>query len=608
MENKSPNGLSSSKWKEVTNLPLLLRNSGKLYPSNLALTSVDGTDYNYKELENAARHIAVMLQSAGIKSGDKVAILSENSPQWGVAYFGILTCGATTVPILPDFQGPEILSILEHSEAKSIFVSGKLLHKLKEGITKEVELVVNMDNFQVLDVVKGKIKTPSHTPGQLVKLEADSNQTIGEETLYQAKADDLASIIYTSGTTGRSKGVMLSHYNILSNGIQSGTVHEVIASDRFLSVLPLAHSYECTIGMVVPLLNGARIHYIDKAPTASVLTPVLQEYKPTTMLTVPMIIEKIYRAKVKPALTKSPVLRSLMKVGVTRKLLSRAAANKLKAFFGGEMRFFGVGGAPLAPDVEKFLIEGEFPYAIGYGLTETSPMIAGFDPDHAIYRSVGTVMEECVVKIDNPDPVTHEGEIVVTGPNIMKGYYKDEEKTREVFTKDGFFKTGDLGYMDKNGILFIRGRSKNMILGPNGENIYPEEIEALINSKEIVNESLVMEYKGKLVARVHLKVEVMEERFKHLKENASELQHQMQSKADEVLEERLQELKENASDFQKLLQSKADEVLDELMAQVNQTVARNSRLQSMIVQVQPFEKTPTHKIKRFLYGDQLVSG
>jgi long-chain acyl-CoA synthetase len=495
MENKS-NGLGSSRWKSVSNLPLLLKNSGKLYPSNLALTSVDGTSYNYKELEHAARYIATMLQSAGIKAGDKVAILSENSPQWGVSFFGILTSGATTVPILPDFQGPEVLSILEHSEAKSLFVSGKLLHKLKEGILDSVELVVNMDNFQVLDVEpaskaskagKGKgrvtIKTPTHTPGEVVKLEVDPSQEVDETTLYQAKSDDLASIIYTSGTTGRSKGVMLTHYNIVSNGIQSGTVHEVIASDRFLSVLPLAHSYECTIGMVVPLLNGARIHYIDKAPTASVLTPLLKEYKPTTMLTVPMIIEKIYRAKVKPALTKSPVLRALMKVGVTRKLLSRAAANKLKVFFGGEMRFFGVGGAPLAPDVEKFLIEGGFPYAIGYGLTETSPMIAGFDPDHAIYKSVGTVMEGCEVKIDNPDPLTKEGEIVVTGPNIMKGYYKDEEKTKEVFTEDGFFKTGDLGYRDKNGILFIRGRSKNMILGPNGENIYPEEIEAVLNSK-----------------------------------------------------------------------------------------------------------------------------
>jgi len=234
-----------------------------------------------------------------------------------------------------------------------------------------------------------------------------------------------------------------------------------------------------------------------------------------------------------------------------------------------------VGGAPLAPDVEKFLIEGGFPYAVGYGLTETSPMISGFDPLHAVFRSAGTVMGDIIVKIDQPDPVTGEGEIMVKGPNVMRGYYKDEEKTREVFTSDGYFRTGDLGFRDKQGILYIRGRSKNMILGPNGENIYPEEIEAVINSKDIVSDSLVMQYKGKLVAKVHLKVEVMEERFKHLKENTTDFQHQLQTKTAEVLEE--------------------------LMMQVNQHVARNSRLQMMILQVQPFEKTPTHKIKRFLY-------
>ncbi|MEN8202873.1 MAG: AMP-binding protein [Bacteroidota bacterium] len=578
MKKNNSAGLSSGRWKGIHSLPLALKNSSRLYPSNPVFSSVDGTSYTYREVEHAAHHIATMLRSTGIGEGDKVAILSENSPHWGIAYFGILNTGAVTVPILPDFQGPEVISILDHAEAKSLFVSGKLLHKIKKDLPASVELVVNLDNFQVLDMEAGRIKTPATVPGKLLKLEVDAGSLSVDESFYKAKPDDLASIIYTSGTTGRSKGVMLSHYNILSNAIQSGTIHEVLPGDRFLSMLPLAHTLECTIGMMIPLLNGARVLYMDKAPTASVLTPILKEYKPTTMLTVPMIIEKIYRARVRPALSKSPAMRALMKVKLTRKLLSRAASNKLQKFFGGELRFFGIGGAPLAPDVEKFLIEGGFPYAIGYGLTETSPMIAGFSPESAVYRSVGTVMEGCHVKIDNPDPVTKEGEIIVTGPNIMKGYYKDEEKTREVFNEEGYFKTGDLGYINKKGILYIRGRSKNMILGPNGENIYPEEIEALINSKEIVSESLVMQYKGKLVARVHLKVEVMEERFKYLKENAT--------------------------DFQQQLQTKADEVLEELMQQVNQTVARNSRLQMMIQQMQPFEKTPTLKIKRFLYGEQ----
>jgi long-chain acyl-CoA synthetase len=271
----------------------------------------------------------------------------------------------------------------------------------------------------------------------------------------------------------------------------------------------------------------------------------------------------------------SPVMRALMKVAPARKFLSRTAAKKLEKFFGGKLRFFGVGGAPLSPQVERFLVDGRFPYAIGYGLTETSPMVAGFDPAHAVYRSVGTVLSGVDLKIDHPDPVTHEGEIVVNGPNVMKGYYKDPEKTSEVFTSEGYFRTGDLGYIDKKGIIFIRGRLKNMILGPNGENIYPEEIEAVINKEEHVTESLVMQYKGKLVARVHLNTESVEETYQHLKENAAE--------------------------FQKLVQERADEILEEIMVRVNQHVARNSKLQMMILQAQPFEKTPTHKIKRFLY-------
>lgn len=570
MENKEDRS-----WAEIMNLAHIVKVNAEEYGSAPALQSVDGTSYNYQELDRSVRFIATLLQSAGMGKGDHVAILSENNPHWGIAYFGILTTGATTVPILPDFRGSEVISILEHAEVRSLFVSGKLLSRLEGGLPASVELVFNLDDFQVLEVKDGNIAKPSGTPGILQKLEAESVEMNPADLFYRAEPDDLAAIIYTSGTTGRSKGVMLTHDNILINAKQSWTIHEVVPEDRFLSMLPLAHTYECTFGLVVPLLNGAQVHYIDKPPTAQYLTPLLQEIRPTTILTVPLIIEKIFAGKIKPALYGSPVMRMLMKPGITRKLLSRAASKKLQAFFGGALRFYGVGGAPLAPDVEKFLIEGRFPYAIGYGLTETSPLVAGFDPAHAVYRSVGTVLKGVNLKIDNPDPVTGEGEIIVKGPNVMKGYYKDQEKTDEVFTSERFFRTGDLGILNKKGIVYIRGRLKNMILGPNGENIYPEEIEAVINSEDIVSESLVMQYKGKLVARVHLKIEVMEEQFKHLKENAT--------------------------DFQQQLQEKGDEILDELIVKVNQHIARNSKLQLMILQIQPFEKTPTQKIKRFLY-------
>jgi len=561
--------------EEVSNLPLMLKNSAKLFKARPSLTSVDGTAYSYEELDRASQHVAVMLKNAGVSKGDNVAILAENSPHWGIAYFGTLICGATTVPILPDFRETEVRTILEHASVKIVFISGKLISRLNEGLPPTVEMVINTDDFQLLDISKGVVVEPAGTPGALPKLDVKSTISVGDKGFYEADGEKLASIIYTSGTTGRSKGVMLTHTNILSNAVQSGTVHKVVPEDRFLSVLPLAHTLECTMGMMISLLNGAMVHYIDKAPTAAYLGPVLKKLQPTTMLTVPLIIEKIYRSTIRPKLSKSAPMRLLMKFGPTRKLLSKAAVRKLMDFFGGQIRFFGVGGAPLAPDVEKFLLEGGFPYAIGYGLTETSPMVSGFNPDNAVFHSVGKAMEGVTVRIDNPDPATKEGEIVVKGSNVMRGYYKDEEKTREVFTDDDYFRTGDLGIIDEKGIIYIKGRSKNMILGANGENIYPEEIEAVLNSREIVSESLVMEYKGKLTARVHLKMEVMEEQLQHLKENAAE--------------------------YKKQLQEKADEALAELMIHVNQHVTRNSKLQMMILQVVPFEKTATHKIKRFLY-------
>ena len=593
--------MKMKEWETISNLPMILANSARNYPEHTALSSVNGTTYSYHELNRRVRSLAAWLLDRGIAKGDRVALLAENSPHWGIAYFGTLAAGGVVVPILTDFGKNEVASILEHAGVRALFTSSQLLPDLPENMPGSLEMVINLDTFRMADIpgrqgtdTEQAPDTPTHPQGSPESGAAtnpagpDDLAAAGPDailyaagpdaTLYAADPDDLAAIIYTSGTTGRPKGVMLTHENILSNAKQSRTIHRVEPGDRFLSVLPLAHTYECTIGLVVPLLNGARVHYIDRAPTASYLGPILKELAPTTMLTVPLIMEKIYRARIKPALTRSSPVRLLMRFRPTRRILSVMAARKLLHFFGGKLRFFGIGGAPLAPDVERFLIEGRFPYAIGYGLTETSPLLSGFNPQGAIYRSVGTVLEGVSLRIDRPDPVTREGEIVVTGPNIMKGYYRDPERTAEVFTPDGYFRTGDLGYQDGKGIIYIRGRLKNMILGPNGENIYPEEIEALINSREFVTESLVMQYKGKLVARVHLNVEALEEQFHHLRENVTEFQNQ--------------------------LQTRVQHVLDELMVHVNQQVSRNARLQAMILQTEPFDKTPTMKIKRFLYQQQ----
>ncbi len=568
--------INQSKSDKILYLPEILRHSKVEYGDKVSFGIADKFVYTYNELFSLSMHVATILHSLEVKAGERVLLLSENTPHWVAAWFGTLINGSVIVPVLIDFQEKEIYSITEHSGASVIFVSSKMLSKLKDRIPAGVKNVILTEDFSHLEINDGKIIPNESGPLQIRKLKIQDCFSEPETTFFKGNPDDLASIIYTSGTTGRSKGVMLSHRNIAYNAWQSGSVHQVGADDVFISVLPLAHTYECTIGMVYPALNGSSVYYIDKSPTATYLAPILQKYRPTTMLTVPLIIEKIYRNKVRDTFNKSFILKSLLKIGPVRKMLYRAAGRKLMDFFGGKLRFFGVGGAPLAPDAEKFLIEARFPYAIGYGLTETSPLLAGFPPSGAVYRSVGRPIAGVDMRLNDPDPLTGEGEIVVKGDNIMTGYYRDPERTAEVFTGDGYFRTGDLAVTDKKGIIYIKGRLKNMILGPNGENIYPEEIEAVLNSFDYVNESLVMQTKGKLVARVNLNYEILEKKF--------------------------QDLKNNAQDFQQRLQEKIDELLPELMVQVNLHFSKNSRLQLIQIQSTPFEKTPTLKIKRYLYN------
>jgi long-chain acyl-CoA synthetase len=349
----------------------------------------------------------------------------------------------------------------------------------------------------------------------------------------------------------------------------------ITPEDRFLSVLPLAHTYECTVGFLVPFINGASITYLGRPPVLSVLLPALEAVKPTMMLTVPLIMEKIYQNRVRPLFHKKPLGPVLHRLAPLRKLVHRIAARKVYRTFGGALRFFGIGGAPLCPDAELFLREGRFPYSIGYGLTETAPLLAGTDASGTRYRSTGPAIDGVSLRIDNSvnaDEAHGEGEIQARGPNIMMGYYKNPEETARVFTSDGWFKTGDLGRFGRNGYLYIRGRLKNMILGPSGENIYPEEIEAVINQQEFVQESLVYQAGGRIVARVYLNYEEMKARWA-----------------------------EFSADSMKEMQKQLDDYLQNLRKSVNAGLNSFSRLSEIILQTEPFEKTPTKKIKRFLY-------
>ena len=511
----------------------------------------------WETVNKEIQSIIAFLEKNGICPGDKVAILSTNMPNWGATFFSITFMGAVVVPILPDFSNTEVGNVLEHSGAKAIFISASLIQRIEGFKSEFLKTIILIEDFS------------------LISSEPDSSEydpSAIPVKKHEVEEDDLASIIYTSGTTGRSKGVMLTHKNITFNALKGKVIQLMDENDRFLSVLPLSHTYENTLGLILPMLCGSCVYYLRKPPTPAVLIPALAEIKPTVMLTVPLIIEKIYFNKIMPTFRDSLILKLLYKIAFFRKILNKAAGKKLIATFGGNLKFYGIGGAKLNKSVEKFLIEAKFPYAIGYGLTEAAPLLAGTNPSNSVYESTGPKIEGIELIINNPDSKTGEGEIWARGPNIMKGYYKEPEMTKEVLTSDGWFKTGDLGSLDHNNNLFIKGRLKNMILSSSGENIYPEEIESIINNFRFVVESLVVQQKGKLVALVHINMEELEKKYQDLKQ-----------------------------DMSKQFDDKVEEVLNELQLYVNTHVNKFSQIQKVVLQPVPFQKTATLKIKRFLY-------
>jgi long-chain acyl-CoA synthetase len=546
-------------------LPSLFYNSVEKYADKTSIVFVGEQNYTYKEMGEDVELLAEFLIELGIRRGDKVAILSSNMPNWGKAFFAISVIGAVAVPILPDFHKNEIKTIIEHSESKMLFISEGLYGNINDEALALIEHMILVDNFALI---------PKGTPADHLKLLSSSAPLVKNGfTPVDVDEEELASIIYTSGTTGNSKGVMLTHKNLAWTAQQSRTLQEIVPEDRFISLLPLSHTLENTVGFLLPVMYGASVHYLRKPPVPSVLLPALKKVKPTIMLLVPLIIEKVYKSKIQPTFNKSGLMRFLSTFGPTRKVLHKVASKKLYETFGGQLRFFGIGGAKLDGTVERFLFEGGFPYAIGYGLTETAPLLSGAVQKNRKIGSAGIAMEGVSLRIADADPKTGEGEIQAKGENVMRGYYKAPEITKEVFTEDGWFRTGDRGMFDKDNLLHIKGRIKTMIVGASGENIYPEEIESVINKMRFVMESLVVEQKGKLVAMIHLNMEEIEENFKHMKEEAKQY-----------------------------ITDKSEELLQEIQKKVNEEVNKFSRINQVILQPIPFERTPTRKIKRFLYA------
>ena len=543
-------------------LPGLFKNSVDKFGHLPFLAFVGDTPITYTEANKKVQALQSMLQQMDIRPGERIALLSANMPNWGITYLAITSMGAVVVPILPDFTIEEIKNVLDHSEAKAIFISSGLKNKIAEYKGKHLKNRIQIEDFIVADSEnKHLVFNPEARPS----------------SLYNVEEDDLAALIYTSGTTGKSKGVMLTHLNISFTAVKGRTIQPIGDTDRMLSVLPLSHTYENTIGFILPMVGGACIYYLHKPPTPAVLLPALKMIRPTAMLTVPLIIEKIYKAKILPAFNDKWATRLLYKVPAFRKKLNLLAGKKLMRTFGGELKFYGIGGAKLSGTVERFLIEAKFPYAIGYGLTETAPLLAGVAPFSGKWQSTGPAMEGVELKIMDKDRWTGEGDIWAKGPNVMKGYYKEPVLTREVLTEDGWFKTGDLGIIDNNGYLFIKGRRKNVIIGAGGENIFPEDIESIINNFKHVVESVVVEQKGKLVALVHFNREEIEQQYRSMKEEVAAF-----------------------------AEAKSQELTIELRDYVNQQVNKFSKIQLVVVHADPFQKTATQKIKRFLYTQQPV--
>lgn len=552
----------------------VLKRSVKEYPNNIALSGIDDNSISVIEFSEKVEKISNFLKNQGVVSGDRVAIISENTPNWGVAYFAITTMGAVVVPIMTEFQSADVHHILKHSGCKGIFISAKLYEKVEEFNSETLTTYILIDDFSILphnkttDLISEKLKEGKI---EFSKILDAALKFVGVKH-DEIKEDDLAAIVYTSGTTGHSKGVMLTHKNLVFDAVATSDFVGAEPGDKMLSQLPLAHTMECTLGLIFPIMVGMSVYYLGRPPTAAILLPALKKVKPTIMISVPLIIEKIYKMKILPEINRKAVTRNLYKIPIFRKKINQVVGKKLKVTFGGNLRMFCIGGAALATDVERFLTEAKFPYAMGYGLTETSPLVTGTDNFKVRAGASGTVLYGMEVKIVNKDETSGEGDVYIKGPNVMKGYYKDPEKTKEVLTDDGWFKSGDLGFLDKDGYLFLKGRSKNVIIGSNGKNIYPEEIESVIGENNFVLETLVYETGGKIIARVHLNYEELDEELGLKNVNESEAR------------------------------KKIDGLLNEIMEMTNKRVSTFSKINKIVQQPEPFEKTPTKKIKRYLYS------
>lgn len=526
---------------------------------NFAFSDYEGKDFKYKDVAKIIKSLHLFYQLAGLQRGDKIAVLGRNSAHWGSVFLSAVSAGLVIVPILPDFNESDTNHIINHSESKIVIGAKSLLDKIDFEKSPNLMAVVVLEDFSFHT---GKDENFQYKLADAFKYYEENKLTKKAFQFEEWDREEMCVISYTSGTSGFTKGVMIPERSLVSNIVFAQEHMPLKPGDRIVSFLPMAHVYGLLFEFLFPVTLGCHITFLSKIPSPAIITKVFGEVRPHLILSVPLVIEKIYKKRLLPTLQK-PVMKVLLALpGISNIILKKIRA-KLVETFGGRFFEIVIGGAPLSADVEKFFKRINFPFTIGYGMTECGPLISYEAWDKTMPSSAGKLVDRMEVRIDSEDPYNVVGEIQVKGENVMLGYYKNEEDTKATFTDDGWLKTGDLGVIDANNFIYIRGRSKNMLLGPSGQNIYPEEIEAKLCNQNYIAECVVTDRDGKLVALVYPDHEAM--------------------KQDKVEESAL------------------PAIMEENRKKANAELPRYEQVSSIELVNEEFEKTPKKNIKRFKY-------
>lgn len=530
---------------------------------HLALSDYNGASFHYKDVARRIEKLHIIFEECGLEKGDKVAICGRNSANWGIVFLATLAYGAVAVPILHEFKADSIHHIVNHSDARILFVGDVVWEGLNEAAMPQLEAIILIPDFSLLYAKSSKITLARERLNEMYGKKYPKYFRPEHVLYHEDKPEELAVISYTSGTTGFSKGVMLPYRSLRSNLLfAKESFPEMKAGDSLVSMLPMAHMYGLAFEFIFEMAMGVHVHFLTRLPSPKIILEAFARIKPSLVVTVPLIVEKIYKNKLTPVLEK-PLVKLALKLPILDQHVKKKIFASLEEAFGGNFFELAIGGAALNKDAEKFFKDIGFRYTVGYGMTECGPIISYVDWREVRLYSCGKVASRMTIKIDSPDPEKTEGEILVRGDNVMLGYYKNDAATKEIIDSDGWLHTGDIGIMDKDGYLFIRGRSKNMILGPSGQNIYPEEIEDRINAATYVAESLVVEDHGKLVALVY--------------------PDYVQTDADRLSKEEIQK------------------AFEAIRVELNKELPQYSQLSSVRLYPEEFEKTPKRSIKRYLY-------